>query len=357
MAEPVVIGMVAHPTTETETTGASSEDSPFVVGSQYIASSYIQWIEQAGGRVIGVPFNATRQQTRALFEKMNGVHFPGGATPVGGSARLLYELAEESNANGNFFPVWGTCLGFQWLMQLGSTNESAALCYGCFDAANKEDPLDLMAPVAASSRLLGSLPPELLALAGSEPITFNNHHDGIRPEAFASDPALSSNWSVLSTNMGRDGAVYISTIEAKRRPYYGIQWHAEKSQFEYYPSRVNHSADAIRLSTAMAKFFIEEARRSRPPPSIAVDADFTSSLPISRGMLPFFQAAVLVIGAERPSTPSASTGTMGAPECQITPWVPLFGMASAALTLALLALCACVWRPCAKRPRGKALLK
>lgn len=304
--EPVVIGIVAHPTTETETThdDGTADHHDFTDGSEYIASSYIKWVQQAGGRAIGVPFGATPEQTEALFSQMNGVLFPGGATELGGSARILFELAEAANAADDFFPVWGTCLGFQWLMQLGSSNESGALCLGCFDAGNLENALELN-QTASSSRLLGSISPELLAIAGSDAITFNNHHDGVRPAVFDADPGLSTNWSILSTNRGRDGEEYVSTVEHKSRPYYGIQWHAEKTLFEYYPSRINHSEHAITLSKSMGDFFISEARRSRPAlPTNA--SDFTGALPLSRKMLPAFESVVLVVGAEATEATSPS---------------------------------------------------
>ena len=298
---PVVIGVVAHPTTETE--GGSDAGPPkFVTGSEYIAASYIKWLEQAGARVIGVPFSATPEETELLFKQMNGVLFPGGATELGGSARTLYELAEASNAAGDFLPVWGTCLGFQWLMQLGARNESDVLCLGCFDSMNLENKLDLTA-AAPTSRLFGSLSSAERSLVAAEKVTFNNHHDGVTPEAFAADAGLAANWTILSTNQGRQGKVYVSTVEHRTRPYYGIQWHAEKSQFEFYPSHVNHSADATALSNSMAKFFIGEARRSRPPPTPYEVEDgtttiYTGGLPVSHAMLPSFQSVVLVKGAE-----------------------------------------------------------
>jgi len=66
---------------------------------------------------------------------------------------------------------------------------------------------------------------------------------------------------------------------------------------------VNHSADATALSNSMAKFFIGEARRSRPPPTPYEVEDgtttiYTGGLPVSHRMLPSFQSVVLVKGAE-----------------------------------------------------------
>lgn len=55
------------------------------------------------------------------------VLFPGGGvyfSPTNGTGgyvdtgRLLYKLAKEANDAGDYFPVWGTCLGFELMMYL-----------------------------------------------------------------------------------------------------------------------------------------------------------------------------------------------------------------------------------------------
>ena len=37
---------------------------------------------------------------------------------------ILYELAIEANNNGDFFPVWGTCLGFELLLYLSAAKRN-----------------------------------------------------------------------------------------------------------------------------------------------------------------------------------------------------------------------------------------
>lgn len=45
--------------------------------------------------------------------------FPGGGTffnetgGYGDAAKQLYTFAIQSNARGNYYPIWGTCLGMQ----------------------------------------------------------------------------------------------------------------------------------------------------------------------------------------------------------------------------------------------------
>ena len=40
------------------------------------------------------------------------------------AAKILWDLAMAANAGGDYFPVWGTCLGFQTLSLLAASNRS-----------------------------------------------------------------------------------------------------------------------------------------------------------------------------------------------------------------------------------------
>jgi anthranilate/para-aminobenzoate synthase component II len=86
-------------------------------------------------------------------------------------------------------------------------------------------------------------------------VQINFHHDGVEPEVFNATPKLvhlssfnrlefaltyrSRLWqynfyNVLSTNADRKGKVFVSSIEAKQYPIYGVQYHPERVQFEFW---------------------------------------------------------------------------------------------------------------------------
>lgn len=60
------------------------------------------------------------------LEKYSRVLFPGGATYFNQSngyadaGQHIYEIAKELNDEGNYFPIFGTCLGFELLVILAS---------------------------------------------------------------------------------------------------------------------------------------------------------------------------------------------------------------------------------------------
>jgi gamma-glutamyl hydrolase len=46
------------------------------------------------------------------------VLMPGGGAVVPENAKRLYENAINANDAGDSFPIWGTCNGFEWLLQV-----------------------------------------------------------------------------------------------------------------------------------------------------------------------------------------------------------------------------------------------
>jgi gamma-glutamyl hydrolase len=74
------------------------------------------------------------------------------------AARHLFSLAAKENANGGYFPLWGTCLGFQTLSVLVS---SIDILDGGFDSENLPLPLNFTS-LGPASRLFRSVSPAVM---------------------------------------------------------------------------------------------------------------------------------------------------------------------------------------------------
>jgi len=87
------------------------------------------------------------------------------------------------------------------------------------------------------------------------------------PENFTKS-GLSEFFHILTTNQDatNQSITFISTIESKKYPIYGVQWHPEKNQFEFALNakhqNVPHDNNAIIISQYMANFFVNEARKN-----------------------------------------------------------------------------------------------
>ena len=56
-----------------------------------------------------------------------------------------------------------------------------------------------------------------------------------------------------------NGLRFISTIESKTRPYYGVQFHPEKNLFEFKANKAQpHTFEAIQVAQYFANFFINQ---------------------------------------------------------------------------------------------------
>lgn len=230
---------------------------------------YVKWLEQAGARVVPIPFDLPRDSMLPLLRSLNGFLFTGGESPIKEldtpymqAAQLLLNFTIEANRNGTHLPLWGTCMGMQTLSILiagrGNILESGII--KGMDPAML--PLQLTGE-AENSRLLGRLttPQEIRHIITSDNVTTNLHHDGIYPETFVTNTRLSSFYRVISTNQDINGVPFVSTIEAKAYPIYAAQWHAERPQFEWRHD-LNHSENAIKANSWVARFFVDEARKN-----------------------------------------------------------------------------------------------
>lgn len=89
----------------------------------YIPASYIKFIESSGGRPVPIHINMSDEYYHNMFNSINGVLFPGGDANLTNSGyaiagRKIFELAVKANRKGDYFPIFGTCLGFEFLTVL-----------------------------------------------------------------------------------------------------------------------------------------------------------------------------------------------------------------------------------------------
>ncbi|XP_060926991.1 gamma-glutamyl hydrolase [Limanda limanda] len=232
-------------------------------GETFIPASYVKYAESGGSRVMPIRLTHTAAEYENIFKQINGLLFIGGAVDLETSdyarvAKIFYRLALKANDAGDFFPIWGTCMGLQLLTVLvageclltNTTAENIAL------------PLNLTTE-AHSSRMFQGFSEEFMKILTQEPLTGNFHHYGVTVESFQENAKLRNFFSLLSTNVAENEAHFISTIEGKRYPFYGVQWHPEVNRFQWN-RKLNfpHSPHAVRLSSLLAEFFVNEGRRS-----------------------------------------------------------------------------------------------
>lgn len=234
--------------------------------TSYIAASYVKWIESGGARAVPVIIGRERSHYEQLFAGLNGLLLPGGSAPLvgpGGYAevgRIFFDLAKQANDRGDFFPIWGTCNGFELLTVMSMQDDTSRLtdCY----SEDQASPLHLL-PNWRRSKIYGKTPPHILNDLVNSPVTINFHRFCLTPTNFTRF-GLGDFWYSLSLNWDTNGLEYISTIEAKHYPFIGTQFHPEKNVFEWCAKEVNipHSQEAVNVANYFGRFFVRLARSS-----------------------------------------------------------------------------------------------
>ena len=98
------------------------------VEGTYIAASYVKWLESAGARSIPIPWDASNELVDEIMSQVNGILYPGGADiPLSSAFHRVWEIAHQFNEQGQYFPIWGTCLGFEIILMLASNHGTVRL--------------------------------------------------------------------------------------------------------------------------------------------------------------------------------------------------------------------------------------
>ena len=81
-------------------------------------AAYVKSLEAAGARVIPILYNEPMASLLNKLERVNGILFPGGGGDYMDVANLILDYAIQQNDQGKFYPIWGTCLGFERIAML-----------------------------------------------------------------------------------------------------------------------------------------------------------------------------------------------------------------------------------------------
>jgi len=226
---------------------------------------------------------------RAYYESMmgqiNGILLPGGAVFIDEadrqthpdltsdcvrSAEHIYQLAIERNQRarrqddaGGYFPVWGTCLGFQLLLVHAA--EEPKIRTDC-------QPMRQAMPIKLTedymkSKLFENLGDSAAREMENHPFACHQHRYCITKENLETC-GLAKDWHPLATQKDSAGLEFITIVEHRRFPIFGCQFHPERAAFEQLITsndlcHLAHSYSGIQLSQIFSSRFVDICRRNR----------------------------------------------------------------------------------------------
>ncbi|RWS21690.1 gamma-glutamyl hydrolase-like isoform X1, partial [Leptotrombidium deliense] len=236
--------------------------------SQMISAVIVNFVEASGARVVPVFINRSAEYYEHVFNSTNGVLFPGGdldpllTTGYGKSAKAMFDLAVKANKRGDYYPIWGTCLGFETLSVLSSKQHYPLIKCDSWNVANALNFL-IQPEYLRWTRMFRNASNEVIRLLQTENVTVNYHHFCLTPENFEKY-GLNEQIMAISTNQDKNGVQFISSMEFKHYPFYGIQFHPEFVLFDFDDdmTAVPHTANAVYVSQYFSRVFVNEARKS-----------------------------------------------------------------------------------------------
>lgn len=70
---------------------------------------------------------------------------------------------------------------------------------------------------------------------------------------------MADEYNVLATSFDKNGLEYISAIEDKNYPFYGVQFHPEKNVYEWLDDReLAHGKNPTIINQYFANFIVDE---------------------------------------------------------------------------------------------------
>eukprot|EP00448_Togula_jolla_P021688 CAMPEP_0170590096 /NCGR_PEP_ID=MMETSP0224-20130122/11688_1 /TAXON_ID=285029 /ORGANISM="Togula jolla, Strain CCCM 725" /LENGTH=391 /DNA_ID=CAMNT_0010913871 /DNA_START=67 /DNA_END=1242 /DNA_ORIENTATION=- len=248
----------------------------------YIPSSYVKWLEAAGTRVVPLHHLAPREELLEKLGQVNGVMFPGGGgeEPTWREAAnsVFAEVLRINREPGGFLPFWGTCLGFELVVEQMAGRKGDMVPVAMVNVS-----LPVKFTAAAHRSFLFN---EKWGLAGGhkylqwfqdEPLAYNYHDESLNVKDVQKSPGLRDNIVVLGTVQPEGGEETVALLQVKDLPVYATAFHPEKPQFEWRSDlQINHSEHSVLANGHLAHSFVHLVRRN--PNHFKADLDAESTL-------------------------------------------------------------------------------
>eukprot|EP01156_Anaeramoeba_ignava_P006169 Anaeramoba_ignava/a347936_32.p1 GENE.a347936_32~~a347936_32.p1 ORF type:complete len:235 (-),score=44.63 a347936_32:133-837(-) len=200
------------------------------------------------------------------MKKIDGIILPGGSinfspfnTTFMEAVKFIYAKTIELNDNGHPFLLWGTCQGFELLLCV-TQNDPNTITKG-FNSIDVDFSL-IFTSEGKKSKLYSMVPENLRVELSTQNLTYNDHHWGIHPVRFYSFPLLTDFYNILTTSYDLNHVEFVSSIEAKNYPIYGVQFHPEAALALFCENAHYPHQDSSKLFTYYLSQFINSHPRN-----------------------------------------------------------------------------------------------
>lgn len=235
----------------------------------YVPGSYLDWAGLTGAMPIFLPFDLDQANMDYMLDKVDMVLIPGGGSllmnndgsfsPYMKALQFILDKAKTINDNGRYFPVYGTCNGFEALVIYWAQDTKILTCD--FDDLHKEHIVNYQQSVLEKSKLWNDLDQTNLEYVFNNGYVLYDHNCGFTPDAFNKSDAFKKGF-VVGTSTADNGKEFVSIVEDKKYPFFASQFHPEKNQFERVEvnSFLDKSTETISFLSQIIQTLVDRVR-------------------------------------------------------------------------------------------------
>ena len=187
--------------------------------------AYVRFMQSAGARVVPIKYDESDEETLEKMGKISGVLMPGGGGDYLAKGQFISDQARKMNDEGSYFPVWGTCLGFENLAIFTASDKDHVL--GEYGVHGLSMELEFTVP-PMKSNMYCSMPNDQIYCLENGQYAYNSHSFSVPPEVMESDESLKDFWTVTATSKDENGRDFVASMEGKKYPFMATQFHPEK---------------------------------------------------------------------------------------------------------------------------------
>ena len=168
-------------------------------------------------------------------------------------------MATEMNDAGIYYPIWGTCQGFEEMATWPTNTNVLGSCKGTMAVSLPTN----FTSKAETSKLYGAMPQFIRSIMQKESVTPNYHDLCLTSKEYARNDDINKFFVSLSTSVDENGLEFVSSFESREYPFYGVQFHPEKVNFLHAKgTRINQSLHAVLVGQYFGNFLVSEAKRN-----------------------------------------------------------------------------------------------
>ena len=236
----------------------------------YFFTSYAKWLEENNLEWIPISIYDGEKSLYKKLNKINGVFLTGGTQDLidengfdTNYKKVLLKIIEFSKMKFNrgiIFPVVGTCLGFESLLNILTENTIKLK-----NASNENESRKVHLTKKAYKSKLKLVFSNQDLDEFSKNLFYFHHSLGYEKTDIINNPYFRANLNALGFTINDQGRKILSIFEHKKYPFIAWQFHPEKIQFEHNDTfRINRSRESIYINSKFSGIFGELLKFETP---------------------------------------------------------------------------------------------